>query len=85
VATTDQSTGNEPSSAPADFGANEWLVEDMYERYLADPDSVDAAWHDFFADYRPGPNGSHGGGGAANGVTGVNGVDATERAVADRK
>jgi 2-oxoglutarate dehydrogenase E1 component len=38
----------------SDFGANEWLVEDMYERYLADPSSVDAAWHDFFADYRPG-------------------------------
>ncbi len=38
----------------SDFGANQWLVEDMYERYLADPDSVDAAWHDFFADYKPG-------------------------------
>ncbi|MDQ1752394.1 MAG: multifunctional 2-oxoglutarate metabolism enzyme [Pseudonocardiales bacterium] len=25
----------------------------MYERYLADPSTVDAAWHDFFADYRP--------------------------------
>ncbi|WP_424922913.1 multifunctional oxoglutarate decarboxylase/oxoglutarate dehydrogenase thiamine pyrophosphate-binding subunit/dihydrolipoyllysine-residue succinyltransferase subunit [Actinomycetospora succinea] len=25
----------------------------MYQRYLADPDSVDAAWHDFFADYSP--------------------------------
>jgi 2-oxoglutarate decarboxylase len=25
----------------------------MYERYQADPASVDAAWHDFFADYRP--------------------------------
>ncbi|MBV9820997.1 MAG: 2-oxo acid dehydrogenase subunit E2, partial [Actinobacteria bacterium] len=25
----------------------------MYERYLADPAAVDAAWHDFFADYRP--------------------------------
>jgi len=36
-----------------DFGANEWLVEEMYERYLADPTAVDAAWHDFFADYRP--------------------------------
>src|SRR2546423_14977269 len=24
----------------------------MYQRYLADPASVDAAWHDFFADYR---------------------------------
>jgi 2-oxoglutarate dehydrogenase E1 component len=35
------------------FGTNEWLVEDMYERYLSDPTSVDAAWHDFFDDYRP--------------------------------
>ncbi len=34
-----------------DFGANQWLVEDMYEAYVADPDSVDPAWHDFFADY----------------------------------
>src|SRR5438270_6746051 len=25
----------------------------MYQRYLADPTSVDAAWHDFFADYKP--------------------------------
>jgi 2-oxoglutarate decarboxylase len=36
------------------FGPNEWIVEDMYQRYLADPASVDPAWHDFFADYRPG-------------------------------
>jgi multifunctional 2-oxoglutarate metabolism enzyme len=35
------------------FGPNEWIVEDMYQRYLADPASVDPAWHDFFADYRP--------------------------------
>jgi len=27
----------------------------MYERYLSDPGSVDEAWHDFFADYRPAP------------------------------
>ncbi|MCU1658796.1 MAG: 2-oxoglutarate dehydrogenase, subunit, partial [Pseudonocardiales bacterium] len=53
MATTEQSTGNETQAAPGDFGANEWLVEDMYERYLADPGSVDAAWHDFFDDYRP--------------------------------
>jgi 2-oxoglutarate dehydrogenase E1 component len=37
----------------AGFGPNEWLVEDLYQRFLADPDSVDPAWHDFFADYRP--------------------------------
>ncbi|HEX7746588.1 MAG TPA: hypothetical protein VF462_15165, partial [Micromonosporaceae bacterium] len=37
----------------AGFGPNEWIVEEMYQRYLADPASVDPAWHDFFADYRP--------------------------------
>ena len=37
----------------AGFGPNEWIVEDMYQRYLADPASVDPAWHDFFADYKP--------------------------------
>jgi multifunctional 2-oxoglutarate metabolism enzyme len=36
----------------ADFGPNEWLVDELYERYLADPDSVDRAWWSFFADYR---------------------------------
>ncbi|SDO30002.1 2-oxoglutarate dehydrogenase E1 component [Geodermatophilus sp. DSM 45219] len=38
----------------AGFGTNEWLVEEMYQQYLADPASVDQAWHEFFADYRPG-------------------------------
>ena len=53
MATTEQPATSESPSTHGDFGANEWLVEDMYERYLADPDSVDAAWHDFFDDYRP--------------------------------
>ncbi|MFF5355139.1 multifunctional oxoglutarate decarboxylase/oxoglutarate dehydrogenase thiamine pyrophosphate-binding subunit/dihydrolipoyllysine-residue succinyltransferase subunit [Saccharopolyspora hirsuta] len=26
----------------------------MYEQYLQDPTSVDSAWHEFFADYKPG-------------------------------
>jgi multifunctional 2-oxoglutarate metabolism enzyme len=51
--TTHQSTGNDSTPALGDFGTNEWLVEDMYERFLSDPGSVDEAWHDFFADYRP--------------------------------
>ena len=43
------------TSSPTDqFGPNEWLVEEMYQRFLDDPNSVDPAWHDFFADYRPG-------------------------------
>ncbi|MCW6010237.1 multifunctional oxoglutarate decarboxylase/oxoglutarate dehydrogenase thiamine pyrophosphate-binding subunit/dihydrolipoyllysine-residue succinyltransferase subunit [Micromonospora sp. CPCC 205371] len=37
----------------AGFGPNEWIVEEMYQKYLADPASVDPAWHDFFADYKP--------------------------------
>lgn len=42
------------TSSPApQFGPNEWLVEEMYEQFLADPSSVDPAWHDFFADYKP--------------------------------
>jgi multifunctional 2-oxoglutarate metabolism enzyme len=54
VASTEQTAAN-PSSPAAggNFGANEWLVEEMYERYRSDPASVDAAWHDFFVDYRP--------------------------------
>src|SRR5215472_12295411 len=43
----------EPAPGPADFGANEWLVEELYQRYLADPGSVDRAWWSFFADYTP--------------------------------
>ena len=32
----------------AAFGANEWLVDEMYERFVKDPDSVDKVWWDFF-------------------------------------
>ena len=49
---TIQQSSTTETGPGGDFGANEWLVEEMYERYLADPGSVDAAWHDFFADYR---------------------------------
>ena len=54
--TTTDLTSRTPSSDPEGFGPNEWLVEEMYERYRSDPDSVDAAWHDFFSDFR-GPAG----------------------------
>jgi len=36
-----------------DFGPNELLVDELYQRYQADPGSVDRAWWNFFADYRP--------------------------------
>jgi len=44
-------------TASKDFGPNEWLVDELYQQYLADPGSVDMAWWNFFADYTP-PEGS---------------------------
>ncbi len=46
------------TDAAKEFGANEWLVDEMYERFLADPQSVDKAWWDFFSDFTPAPGGS---------------------------
>ncbi|MET9344317.1 multifunctional oxoglutarate decarboxylase/oxoglutarate dehydrogenase thiamine pyrophosphate-binding subunit/dihydrolipoyllysine-residue succinyltransferase subunit [Nonomuraea sp. NPDC003804] len=37
----------------ASFGQNEWLVDELYQKYLQDPESVDQAWWNFFADYNP--------------------------------
>ncbi|RLL68854.1 multifunctional oxoglutarate decarboxylase/oxoglutarate dehydrogenase thiamine pyrophosphate-binding subunit/dihydrolipoyllysine-residue succinyltransferase subunit [Streptomyces phytohabitans] len=47
--------GINPAAA---FGPNEWLVDEIYQQYLQDPNSVDRAWWDFFADYKPGPAGA---------------------------
>ncbi len=35
------------------FGANAWLVDEMYEQYRQDPAAVSSTWQEFFADYRP--------------------------------
>jgi 2-oxoglutarate dehydrogenase E1 component len=59
-----QPSSQPPSSASSDplaaFGPNEWLVDEIYQQYLRDPESVDKAWWDFFADYSP-ADGSGGG------------------------
>ena len=54
VAETSQDTPNSP-----DFGTNQWLVEDMYEQFQADPSSVDASWAEFFRNGGA-PSGSNG-------------------------
>jgi 2-oxoglutarate dehydrogenase E1 component len=46
-----------------EFGANSGLIEELYQRYLADPASVDQHWRAFFAGEAPPPNGA--GAGAA--------------------
>src|SRR3954452_23524010 len=40
-------------SPAAAFGANSWLVEEMYEQYRSDPGSVSETWQEFFSDYKP--------------------------------
>ncbi|WP_018655501.1 multifunctional oxoglutarate decarboxylase/oxoglutarate dehydrogenase thiamine pyrophosphate-binding subunit/dihydrolipoyllysine-residue succinyltransferase subunit [Actinomadura flavalba] len=51
MSTESSQTSADPKTP--DFGANEWLVDELYQKYLEDPNSVDEAWWNFFADYRP--------------------------------
>ncbi|MBB4929961.1 2-oxoglutarate dehydrogenase E1 component [Lipingzhangella halophila] len=60
---------SEASQPLTGFGPNEWLVEELYQKYLHDPNSVDKAWWNFFADYKSGTvqaNGATGGAPAAS-------------------
>ena len=47
----EQSPSSDPLTA---FGPNEWLVDELYEQYTKDRNSVDQAWWEFFKDYTPG-------------------------------
>lgn len=44
-----------------DFGPNEWLVDELYEQYTKDRNSVDKAWWEFFENYTPGQGGGDNG------------------------
>ena len=37
------------------FGSNSIFVEDLYARYLADPNSVDISWQQVFAEFGDDP------------------------------
>jgi 2-oxoglutarate decarboxylase len=64
-----------------DFGANEWLVDELYQKYLEDPDSVDRAWWNFFADYQPDTRpATKATPAAANGAAGASGPPGTATA-----
>ncbi len=51
-----------------DFGANEWLVYEIHQQYLKDPDSVPPEWRDFLSDYTPTPPGNATNGSGPNGA-----------------
>ncbi|MFC4783775.1 multifunctional oxoglutarate decarboxylase/oxoglutarate dehydrogenase thiamine pyrophosphate-binding subunit/dihydrolipoyllysine-residue succinyltransferase subunit [Nocardioides sp. MAHUQ-72] len=54
-----QSSGSQsPEQPSADFGANEWLVEEMYDQYQKDPGSVDPTWVKYFQANGNGSNGA---------------------------
>ena len=35
------------------FGANAWLVDEMFEEFRRDPLSVSESWREFFEGYKP--------------------------------
>jgi len=37
------------SSTVPEFGPNDWFVEEKYQQFLADPNSVDEIWQEYFA------------------------------------
>ena len=40
-------------SSATPFGANIAFIEELYEKFRTDPQSVSASWREFFADYEP--------------------------------
>ena len=40
-------------SSSNEFGANEWLVDEMYEKYIVDKNSVDQSWWPILERYQP--------------------------------
>ena len=74
----EQSPSSDPLTA---FGPNEWLVDELYEQYRRDKNSVDKAWWSFFEDYVPG-EGQHG---PANGAAATTSNGTPEPAKAEVK
>ncbi|WKV16391.1 multifunctional oxoglutarate decarboxylase/oxoglutarate dehydrogenase thiamine pyrophosphate-binding subunit/dihydrolipoyllysine-residue succinyltransferase subunit [Janibacter limosus] len=62
-----------------DFGPNEWLVDELYEQFKNDRDSVDKAWWEFFENYTPGQSG------ASNGTSAEGGSPASQQPAAAAK
>jgi 2-oxoglutarate decarboxylase len=53
-----QPSGSQSDQPSTDLGANEWLVEEMFDQYQRDPQSVDPVWVAYFKASPPG-GGSH--------------------------
>ncbi|WKX72548.1 multifunctional oxoglutarate decarboxylase/oxoglutarate dehydrogenase thiamine pyrophosphate-binding subunit/dihydrolipoyllysine-residue succinyltransferase subunit [Streptomyces sp. XD-27] len=82
VSTDQDGQGKSPADA---FGPNEWLVDEIYQQYLQDPNSVDRAWWDFFADYKPGQDTSSAVAAPPQAVTGTPAAPAAQAPAAPAK
>ena len=52
LAPEDLTASNEQTD---EFGANDWLIDEMYQAYREDPESVDPRWQRFFAERSAAP------------------------------
>ncbi|MCJ0701191.1 multifunctional oxoglutarate decarboxylase/oxoglutarate dehydrogenase thiamine pyrophosphate-binding subunit/dihydrolipoyllysine-residue succinyltransferase subunit [Frigoribacterium faeni] len=50
---TSHVTGTTDDGAAAEFGANEWLVDELYEQWVVDKNSVDESWWPVLEAYSP--------------------------------
>ncbi|WP_157414903.1 multifunctional oxoglutarate decarboxylase/oxoglutarate dehydrogenase thiamine pyrophosphate-binding subunit/dihydrolipoyllysine-residue succinyltransferase subunit [Agromyces allii] len=50
-------SGSEETTA-GEYGANEWLVDEMYEKFVVDPESVDRSWWPVLESYRDARSGA---------------------------
>src|SRR6185437_10702962 len=54
TAVSSQLTGvGTDEGAAGEFGANEWLVDELYEQYIVDKNSVDKSWWPILEAYTP--------------------------------
>lgn len=48
----DSMVGVAVEDTPDPLGPNAWLVQEMHEKYLSDPESVSSSWQEFFTGYQ---------------------------------
>ena len=73
-----------PSQTAEEFGSNEWLVEELYEQYKSDRDSVDQTWWPFFEKFDPESGTSSAPAGASKGPQTTQASPATRNSVAEK-
>ncbi len=64
------------SATVPEFGPNDWFVEEKYQQFLTDPESVDQIWREYFADNARAAKAEADGAGTADGAGAADGAAA---------